>query len=34
LNQPDRIHPNPEGVRRLVARLLPLMEQLLTRVAA
>lgn len=34
LNQPDRIHPNPEGVRRVVARLLPLMEQLLTRVAA
>lgn len=34
LNQPDRIHPNPEGVRRVVARLLPLMEQLLIRVAA
>ena len=34
LNQPDRIHPNPEGVRRVVVRLLPLMEQLLIRVAA
>ncbi len=34
LNQPDRIHPNPEGVRRVVARLLPLTEQLLARVAA
>jgi acyl-CoA thioesterase-1 len=29
LNQADRIHPNPEGVRRVVARLLPLVEQLL-----
>ncbi len=29
LNQPDRIHPNPEGVKRIVARLLPLVEQLL-----
>lgn len=28
LNQPDRIHPNPEGVRRIVARLLPEMERL------
>ena len=28
LNQGDRIHPNPEGVRREVARLLPLMERL------
>jgi len=34
LNQPDRIHPNPEGVRRVVARLLPLMEQLLAKAAA
>ena len=34
LNQPDRIHPNPEGVRRVVARLLPLMEQLLAKVPA
>ncbi len=32
LNQPDRIHPNPEGVRRVVARLLPLMEQLIQQV--
>ncbi len=32
LNQPDRIHPNPEGVRRVVARLLPLMEQLIRQV--
>jgi acyl-CoA thioesterase-1 len=29
LNQADRIHPNPEGVRREVARLLPLVEKLL-----
>ena len=28
LNQGDRIHPNPEGVRQEVARLLPLMERL------
>jgi len=28
LNQPDRIHPNVEGVRREVARLLPIMERL------
>ncbi len=34
LNQPDRIHPNPEGVRRVVARLLPLMEQLLAKAAS
>ena len=32
LNQPDRIHPNPEGVRRVVGRLLPLMEQLIAQV--
>jgi acyl-CoA thioesterase-1 len=29
LNQPDGIHPNPEGVRRIVARLLPLVRTLL-----
>jgi acyl-CoA thioesterase-1 len=28
LNQADRIHPNPEGVRLEVARLLPMMERL------
>lgn len=28
LNQADRIHPNAEGVRREVARLLPMMERL------
>jgi acyl-CoA thioesterase-1 len=28
LNQADGIHPNPEGVRLIVARLLPLVEQL------
>jgi acyl-CoA thioesterase-1 len=28
LNQPDGIHPNAEGVRRIVARMLPLVEQL------
>jgi len=32
LNQPDRIHPNPEGVRRVVGRLLPAMERLLSEV--
>lgn len=32
LNQPDRIHPNAEGVRRLVARLLPSMERLIAMV--
>ncbi len=34
LNQPDGIHPNPEGVRRIVARLLPLVERLLAEVRA
>jgi len=29
LNQPDGIHPNAEGVRRIVARLLPQVEALL-----
>lgn len=29
LNQGDGMHPNPEGVRRIVARLLPLVEKLL-----
>ena len=29
LNQADGIHPNAEGVRRIVARLLPLVERLL-----
>ena len=33
LNQADRMHPNPEGVKREVARLLPLFETLLTKVA-
>ena len=32
LNQPDRIHPNAAGVRRIVDRLLPLMEQLIAKV--
>ena len=32
LNQADGIHPNPEGVRREVARLLPLVEKLLAEV--
>jgi len=30
LNQPDRLHPNAEGVRRIVGRLLPMVEKLLT----
>jgi acyl-CoA thioesterase-1 len=32
LNQADRIHPNPEGVKRVVARFLPLVERLLAEV--
>ena len=32
LNQPDGMHPNAEGVKRIVARLLPLVEKLLTEV--
>ncbi len=34
LNQADHIHPNPEGVRREVARLLPLVERLLAEIPA
>lgn len=34
LNQPDRLHPNAEGVRRIVVRLLPLVERLLSEVPA
>jgi acyl-CoA thioesterase-1 len=30
LNQADGMHPNPEGVKRVVARLLPLVEKLLS----
>jgi len=32
LNQPDRLHPNADGVRRIVARLLPRIEKLLAEV--
>jgi len=32
LNQPDGLHPNAEGVRRIVARLLPPVEKLLAEV--
>ncbi len=32
LNQADRLHPNAEGVKRVVARLLPLVEKLLAQV--
>jgi acyl-CoA thioesterase-1 len=32
LSQPDHIHPNPEGVRRVVARILPMVERLLAEV--
>lgn len=32
LNQADHIHPNPTGVARIVARLLPLVERLLAEV--
>lgn len=31
LNQPDRIHPNAQGVDRIVARLVPLVAELLAR---
>lgn len=31
-NQTDTIHPNPEGVTRIVARLLPLVQRLLAEV--
>ena len=34
LNQADHIHPNPAGVKRVVARILPLVEQLLAKVGA
>jgi acyl-CoA thioesterase-1 len=30
LNQADRMHPNPEGVRRIVAGILPAVEKLLS----
>lgn len=32
LNQADGLHPNPEGVRRIIARMLPLVLQLLGRI--
>ena len=32
LNQADHIHPNPKGVKKEVARLLPLVERLLSQV--
>ena len=32
LNQPDGMHPNPEGVKHIVARLLPLVDRLLAEV--
>ena len=32
LNQPDGLHPNPDGVKRIVVRLLPLVEKLLAEV--
>ena len=31
LNQPDRLHPNAEGVKIIVARMLPLMQQLVAQ---
>jgi acyl-CoA thioesterase-1 len=34
LNQADHIHPNPEGVKKIVARLLPLVEKLLAEARA
>jgi len=32
LNQPDGMHPNPEGVKHIVVRLLPLVDKLLAEV--
>ena len=32
LNQADRMHPNAEGVKRIVTRLLPMVEKLLAEV--
>jgi acyl-CoA thioesterase I len=32
LNQPDGLHPNPDGVKLIVGRLLPLVEKLLAEV--
>ncbi len=32
LNQSDRLHPNADGVKRIVTRLLPLVEKLLAEV--
>ncbi|MBV9736287.1 MAG: arylesterase [Acidisphaera sp.] len=34
LNQPDGVHPNPQGVRIIVARLLPLVERLIAEARA
>jgi acyl-CoA thioesterase-1 len=34
LKQADGLHPNAEGVRRIVARILPLVERLLTEIPA
>lgn len=34
LNQPDGIHPNAAGVRRIVARILPLVERLVAEAKA
>lgn len=34
LNQPDGIHPNPQGVEIMVRRILPATEELLDRAAA
>ena len=34
LNQPDHIHPNPAGVKRVVARIKPVVERLLREVPA
>jgi acyl-CoA thioesterase I len=33
LNQSDGMHPNPEGVKHVVARILPLVAKLLSEVA-
>ena len=34
LNQADGLHPNPAGIDKIVAQMVPIVEQLLTRIAA
>jgi acyl-CoA thioesterase-1 len=34
LNLPDGLHPNPEGVKKIVDQMIPLVEKLLARISA